>query len=84
MSDKVPPTVDVTKTTGELFGPTRWVGNVVKAHWAIVLQDMVLDGVNQWFLAVGQGCLEGPQYLAPAERHLEGEGSFPSLRRFKT
>lgn len=61
MSDKVPPTVDVTKTTGELFGPTRWVGNVVKAHWAIVLQDTMLDGVNQWFLAGGQGCLEGPQ-----------------------
>lgn len=77
MSNKVPPTVDVTETTGELFCPMRWVGYVVKAHWAIVLQDMVLDGVNQWFLAGGQGCLEGTQYLAPAERHLESEGSFP-------
>lgn len=58
MSNKVPPTVDVTETTGELFCPMRWIGYVVKAHWAIVLQDMVLDGVNQWFLAGGQGCLE--------------------------
>ena len=62
----------------------RWVGKAGRAHWAIVLQDTVLNAVNQWFLAGGQGCTEGPQYLAPAERHLEGEGSFPSLRRSKT